>query len=285
MSEALLDIVRPLVRTQHNPPADPINLINDAPLLSAADKLGLAPAQAAAGLLAADIWPTRYSPNRGTLSAGDQARLCGSVVAIIGAGGLGGVVVTQLARLGVGRLIVCDGDVFDESNLNRQALSNLDRLSKNKARCAVDEAAKINPLVSVEAVAVWAGPDNLGHILHGAHVAVDCLDNMPTRYHLEAAAAKLGIPYVHGAIAGLEGFVMTVRAGDPGLAGLYGPDPAPKEESAEVLLGVPTMTPAAVATLQVNETVKLLLGRTPLQPGQVLHLDLSIPSMESMFLE
>jgi hypothetical protein len=78
---------------------------------------------------------------------------------------------------------------------------------------------------------------------------------------------------------------MTVMPGDPCLVGLYGPEPPPKDESAEVLLGVPTMTPAAAAVLQVNEAVRLLLGRVrPEQRRRVLHLDLAGPSIETMNL-
>lgn len=136
----------------------------------------------------------------------------------------------------------------------------------------------------MEALPLWAGADNFGQVLSGVQAAADCLDNLPARYQLEAAAAHLGIAYVHGAIAGLEGFVMTVRPGDPGLAGLYGPEPTAKQDSAEVLMGVPTMTPAAVATLQVNELVRLILGWDTLASGQVLHLDLSLPEIETLLL-
>lgn len=284
MNDPLLELLGPWLKQRHAPPAEAMQVVEDQPLIRAADRLNLTPAQAAARCLEAGIWPLRYAPNQGTFSAADQARLATASVAIIGAGGLGGMVILQLARLGVGRLKVCDGDVFETSNLNRQFLATMERLGQNKARAAVDEAARVNPLVTVEALPMWADAGNLGQILSGAQVAVDCLDNLPTRYQLEEAAARLGLSYVHGAIAGLEGFVMTVRPGDPGLAGLYGPAPAAKQDSAEAILGVPTMTPAAVATLQVNEVVKLILGWDTLASGEVLHLDLGLPEIESLFL-
>jgi molybdopterin/thiamine biosynthesis adenylyltransferase len=123
----------------------------------------------------------------------------------------------------------------------------------------------------------------MGFGLAGARVAVDCLDTLAARYTLETACRELGLPYVHGSVAGLEGLIMTVMPGDPGLRGLYGPEPVAKENSAEVLMGVPTMTPALVAGLQVNEVVKLLLERRPLQ-RRMLHLDLESPSLEVLEL-
>lgn len=236
--------------------------------------------QAMAACLADDIWPERLRPNRGVLTAAEQARLLGSRAAVLGCGGLGGQVVMQLARLGVGQLVLCDGDNFAESNLNRQMLCNIERMGRNKALCAAEEVARISPAVAVEAHALMATPANLPGLLAGTAVVLDCLDNMPARYQAEAAAGGAGAPFVHGALAGLEGMVMVVPPNGPGLAALYGSIPAAKADSAETLLGVPTPTPAFIATLQVAEALKLLLGWPGLGPGQVLHADLSVPRLE-----
>ncbi|KIX15360.1 HesA/MoeB/ThiF family protein [Dethiosulfatarculus sandiegensis] len=230
------------------------------------------------------IWPERFRSNRGSLTAAEQAKIVASSVAVLGAGGLGGYVVTLLARLGVGKLAICDGDVFEESNLNRQLLCNLETLGREKALCAAEVAVRINPAVQCTVFADWATSRNLPQILEGADVAMDCLDNLKARYELEAAAKALLIPYVHGALAGWEGFVMTVFPGDPGLAGLYGPDPVEKRDSAESVLGVPTPTPTWVATLQVAELTKVLLGRQSRDNHRLLHLDLTVPTVETLEL-
>lgn len=255
--------------------------VPEKPLLDLALDLGESPAAVMRRCLRQGIWPERFRPQRGTYSAEDQASLLGSAAAVIGAGGLGGAVSLLLARTGVGRIIVCDGDGFDESNLNRQLLSNLDRLGINKALCAAEEISRINPVVTVEAHPVWADRGNLPGILDGAGVVVDCLDNMAARYQVEEAALAAGIPFVHGAVAGHEGLVMTVFPGDPGLKGLYGPDPAAKEVSAEVFLGVPTVIPSFVASFQVSEAVKVLLGQPVVSRGRLVHLDLSAAEIES----
>ncbi len=236
---------------QHTPPGqEPFFSVKEEVLAGLAREWGRTLAQVMIECLDQGIWPERYRPQRGTFTTDDQARLLGSSVAVVGAGGLGGAVCLLLARNGVGRIIVCDGDGFDESNLNRQLLSRLDRLGVNKAVCAGDEIKAINPSIEVMTHQVWLTEENVDEILAPAQVVVDCLDNLPTRYLLEQAARKRGIPFVHGAVAGQEGYIMTVFPEDPGLMDLYGPEPAGKEVSAESWLGTPTVTPAMVAGLR-----------------------------------
>lgn len=258
--------------------------VREAGLRELAELHGFSLRQAALECLGQEIWPERLRPNRGALSAADQARLLSSSVAIIGAGGLGGLAILLLARLGVGSLIVADGDIFEESNLNRQFLATPENISQSKAQVAAAEVARLSALTEVRVHAVWAFEDNLPRILEGADLALDCLDNLRGRYQLEEACQKQGMSYIHAAVAGLEGMLMVVRPGAPGLSALYGPDPAEKINSAESYLGVPTPTPALLATLQVAEAMKLLLGRPGLGPGQVLHVDLGLPGMEVMQL-
>jgi molybdopterin/thiamine biosynthesis adenylyltransferase len=284
MVDQLLEALQPFRGEHQVPGRAPLTVVSDQGLIEAAKSLGMTPRQAMAACLKQDIWPERLAVNRGTFSAEDQARLADSTVAVIGAGGLGGMVVLQLTRLGLGRIKVCDGDVFEPTNLNRQFLCRRDTLGRPKAEVAAEEAAAVSPVVEVEVFSFRAGPDNLGKILAGARVAMDCLDNLPSRYALEDAAREMNLPYVHGAVAGLEGFVMTVLPGEPGLRGLHGPEPPAKEDSAETVVGIPALTPAAVAVLQAAEVIKLLLGRRGLGRGALLHLDLSVPSLELLHL-
>lgn len=234
--------------------------------------------------LAQGIWPERLRANRGELSASDQARLLNSSATVVGCGGLGGLVCLLLARLGVGGLLLVDGDCFEESNLNRQMLAAPETLGRPKASVAAETAARLNPACDAQARVAWIGPDNLPEMVAGRQVVVDCLDNMAARYNLEDACRAARVPLVHGALAGMEGMVMVIAPQGPGLRHLHGPTPPPKDLGAEALLGAPTPTPAAVASLQVGEAMKLLLGRPGLGPGQVLHLDLGAPSLEILTL-
>ena len=226
------------------------------------------------------IWPERFRAQRGSFSAADQARLLSSTAAVIGAGGLGGGAALLLARIGVGHLIICDGDSFEESNLNRQLISRLDRLGKNKALCAAGEIAAVSPVVKVTAHPVFANEDNLPEILAQARVVVDCLDNLADRYLLQQVAGRLNIPFIHGALAGGEGRVLTVFPNDKGLTELYGPRPPSKDESAEIIMGTPAVTPTVVAGFQVVEAVNILLGKRSLFAGRVLFLDLAAGDLE-----
>ncbi len=94
----------------------------------------------------------RYARNIPALTQEECLLLQTKRILVVGCGGLGGHIIDQLARIGVGTLRVCDGDVFEPSNLNRQLLSRVPLLGTSKARAAADHVAKVNPDVAVEAV-------------------------------------------------------------------------------------------------------------------------------------
>jgi molybdopterin/thiamine biosynthesis adenylyltransferase len=222
------------------------------------------------------IYPYRYVRNRDIVSLEEQLKLAHSRVAVIGAGGLGGQVILLLARLGVGHLVVIDRDVFDETNLNRQALCTTASLETPKALQAAASVSAINPAVLVTARQIRLDRKNGGEALAGCHVLVDALDNIPDRLALEALARSLGIPLVHGALAGFQGQVMTIWPEDPGLRQVYDPQIA-LEESAkhpEAVLGVPSITAALVATLEAMEVLKVLLGRGKPFRNRIAFVDL-----------
>jgi molybdopterin/thiamine biosynthesis adenylyltransferase len=228
------------------------------------------------------ICPYRYIRNRNVISLSEQLVLAESCVAIVGSGGLGGHVVLHLARTGIGCLKVIDFDRFDETNLNRQALSSPSVLGKSKSGTAAQHVASVNPAVEVNPLTDKVNPGNAGEILGGARVVVDALDNIGDRFVIEKAAMDLGIPLVHGAIAGFEGQMMTIWPGDGGLQQLYGKKPPKKKDplSPEAVLGVPALTPALIATFQAMEVIKILLGRGTVFRNKMMHVDLEAGSMD-----
>lgn len=251
--------------------------IRDADAISLADELGCHPGDVFEHALENDIWPERYVRNHNSFSAVEQAMLARSSVAVIGAGGLGGSVILLLARLGVGHLTVVDGDVFDESNLNRQALSRTDAVGCFKVEEAEKIVGSINPAIRVNAVCTYFDGNNAGRILDGADVAVDALDTISDRRKLEAACCDLGVPIVHGAVAGFEGRVMAIYPGDPGLKALYGetpPEALADDKGDETILGAPAVITSIVGTLQAMEVLKLLLGKGRIFQKRLAHLDL-----------
>jgi len=216
--------------------------------------------------------PLRYVRNLGTIGIEGQLRLLRSTVAVVGLGGLGGFVVEGLARMGVGRLLLIDGDIFCDHNLNRQLLSTESNLGMPKAQAAADRVRQINGAVETIVYVEHATRESLSRLLRGADVLVDAVDRLSTRLMLQKVAASLDIPMVHGAIAGWMGQVMTIFPGDPGLRALYGDGEVP-EHGAEVELGTPPASPMLVAAWEVHETVKLLVGAGDLLRGRMLFID------------
>jgi molybdopterin/thiamine biosynthesis adenylyltransferase len=230
--------------------------------------------------LEAGVIPWRYIRNVGTIGLEGQANLLRSTAAVVGLGGLGGYVTEALARMGVGRLILIDGDAFEEHNFNRQLLSAESRLGMGKAQAARQRVAQINGAVAVDAHAVMLTRENLPQLLEGADVVVDALDRLPIRMVLQDGAKALSIPMVHGSIAGFLGQVMTILPGDLGLRSLYGEIDQLPEQGLEALLGTPAATPMAVAAWEAQEVVKILAGR-----GESLRHRLLVMDMESGTVE
>jgi len=255
--------------------------------LDIASRTGCAVREVYREALRLGICPYRYLRNRASISGEEQLTLCGSCVAVVGAGGLGGHVILLLARMGIGHIVVVDPDRFDETNLNRQALSSPEALGKWKAEEAVKEVGRVNPGVRVTAHRLRIDSTNAEEMLRGSDVIVDALDNIPDRFVIETVSKSLGIPLVHGALAGFEGQVMTVFPEDSGIRCLYGPrdqvgEGGSKRERSrgpEVVLGVPAVTPAIVAGLQAAEVVKILLRRGKLFRNCMLHVDLETGEM------
>jgi molybdopterin/thiamine biosynthesis adenylyltransferase len=228
-----------------------------------------------------EVYPYRYIRNRDILSAAEQLKLAEARVAVVGAGGLGGQVIVLLARLGVGTLVVVDCDQFDETNLNRQALCVEETLGEPKARAAAEAVASINPGVRVVPHPVRIDAGVIDGILAGSDVVVDGLDNVPDRLLLQEAANRLGIPMVHGALAGFEGRIMTVLPGDAGVKQLYGEAASGADpDRPEAVLGVPAVTAALIGTFQAMEVLKILLGRGSLFRNTMAYVDLENGRLE-----
>jgi len=228
----------------------------------------------------------RYLRNRETLSAEDQDILGRSRVAILGLGGLGGGVCEMLARIGVGELLLLDGDRFEASNLNRQILSCEDNLLEFKADAAARRVAAVNSTVKVQVHKRFARPDTMGLMIEGADLVVDCLDTIDARFQLQGAAGTLGIPLVSGAIAGVTGQVTVIFPGDPGFESIYGPGPSAggQDRGIEQTTGNLAHCAMFVAALQVSECLKVLLKRGDLLRNRLLIADLWQNSVDVMEL-
>lgn len=205
----------------------------------------------------------RYLKNENTLSREENISLGQKRVVVVGCGGLGGYIIEQVARLGIGHITVIDGDVFDESNLNRQLLSTVENIGQAKALAAKERINKVNPDIKVVAHNLFLNKDNAFDLLQNHDVICDALDNISTRILLQAYATQLNIPVVHGAIAGWYGQVATLFPGDSIPGSFYRTG---FKNGVEHELGNPSFTSGLVASVQVSEAVKILIGK-----GSCLH--------------
>lgn len=232
-------------------------------------------------LLEAGQMPERYLRNMGTIGFDGQKQLLNARVIVVGSGGLGGAIVELLARLGVGYLKIVDGDVFAAHNLNRQLLSTERNLGQNKAIVAANRVAEINSDVCAVPVPSMLGEDNVVELLTGMDVVVDALDNIPVRLLLSKAAQQLGIPFIHGAIAGFTGQITTVMPGDQYFEKIYKVKDG-ADRGIETTLGNPAATPALAAAIQVQEVVKVLTGTGKTLNKRLLYFDTGINSFKTV---
>jgi molybdopterin/thiamine biosynthesis adenylyltransferase len=222
--------------------------------------------------LCSGILPARYARNRNTISIAEQLMLFQSRVAVAGCGGLGGYIIEELARLGVGHLIILDPDVYEEHNLNRQLHSDIDALGRSKVTVAAERVQKINPAVTILPLAEPFTMENGARQFAGVHVVADALDNIPVRRALAKVCTVLGIPLVHGSIAGWYGQVIVQMPGDTTMETLY--RDASEQKGQETLLGNPSFTPAVVGSIQAAEICKLILGTGIPLRSRLLMIDL-----------
>jgi len=237
------------------------NLLPWSRQVEAAQQFDMTIPQVEGTALRLGLMPARYARNQNTFTVYDQLRLFQSRVAVIGCGGLGGYVIEELARLGVGTIRAVDPDLFVEHNLNRQILASIKDLGRPKVELAAERVAQINPAVTLVPCHDYYMPGRAGQLLGSAQVVVDALDSIPTRLMLAQSCAQLGIPLVHGAIAGWYGHLCTQYPGENTLQHLYSHSPLQHQQRGiESRLGNPAFTPAVVASLEAAETCKILLG-------------------------
>ena len=212
----------------------------------------------------------RYLKNKKLISQKEQEVLKDKRVLVLGCGGLGGYIIEMLARLGVGNLKVVDFDIFDESNLNRQILSDEKNLGFLKVEEALKRIKSINSDIKTKGFNVKVDEENIDNLLADIDLVVDALDSIPLKIMIEEKCSRLGISIVHGAIGGWVAQIAVIRPGDFILKKMYGGI----EKGIEAELGNPSFTPALAASIQVSETLKLLLNKGDSLQNQVLYMDL-----------
>jgi adenylyltransferase/sulfurtransferase len=198
-----------------------------------------------------------------------QEKLKKAKAFIAGAGGLGSPVTIYLAAAGIGTIRIADHDRVELSNLNRQVLHWEENIGRRKVDSAAAKLGKFNTGIKIETISDTITEANVLQLVADSDLIVDAMDNLPTRYLLNRAAIKKGIPFFHGAVYGFEGRAMTVIPGKSAcLNCLYHGATVPKEKFP--VIGV---TPAVIGCIQATEVIKYLVGQGELLTNRLLNYD------------
>ena len=195
-----------------------------------------------------------------------QQRLLDSAVLVIGCGALGGHLAQTIVRAGVGRVGLVDRDFPELHNLQRQVLFDENDVEAGipKAEAAARRLRHVNRDIMIDAHVTDVNPRNVETLLQGFDLVLDGTDNFETRYVLNDACVKHGIPWIYGGVMGTTGTTMSIMPGDgPCLRCLLPEPPSPGSAPTCETAGVLNTLPAMVAALQCTEAFKILTGRPP----------------------
>ena len=204
-----------------------------------------------------------------------QEKLTQSHVLIVGAGGLGSPAALYLAASGVGTLTICDFDVVDLTNLQRQIVHTTSAVGINKAISAQHTLLSINPEIQVNTVCEKSTEADFSRLIAQADVVLDCSDNFATRYMLNRLCVQLKKPLVSGAALGFEGqiTVYDARSDESPCYHCLFPDNGEGTDLRCASNGVFAPLVGMIGTSQAAEALKLLMGIGESLQGRLLLLD------------
>jgi len=201
----------------------------------------------------------RYPP----LGEEGQRRLGASRALVCGCGALGSMLANTLVRAGVGSVRIVDRDFVELNNLQRQVLFDEGDVENQvpKAIAAAEKLRLINSGVEVEPIVADVDHTNIEALCEGVDVIVDGTDNFETRFLVNEAAVKLGIPWVYGGCLGAEGQTMAILPGEtPCLHCLITECPPPGTVPTCDTAGILAPVVGVVASIQAIEAIKILSG-------------------------
>jgi molybdopterin/thiamine biosynthesis adenylyltransferase len=204
-----------------------------------------------------------------------QEKLVNSHALIVGAGGLGSPAALYLAASGVGTLTICDFDVVDLTNLQRQIVHTTSSVGINKAASAQQTLLAINPEIKINTICNKSTEDDFSKLIAQADVVIDCSDNFATRYTLNKLCVQLKKPLVSGAAIGFEGQVTVydMRNDNSPCYHCLFPDNGEDTELRCATNGVFAPLVGMIGTTQAAEALKLLMGIGESLQGRLLLLD------------
>ncbi|HJX04219.1 MAG TPA: ThiF family adenylyltransferase [Thermoplasmata archaeon] len=194
-----------------------------------------------------------------------QRALGKSSAVVIGCGALGTHALSFLTRAGVGSVKVVDRDIVEESNLQRQTLFSEEDIGRAKAKVAMERLRGVNSEIEIKGEVVDLSHANIMGIVRGATVVLDATDNMDTRFLVNDACVKLGIPWIYAGAVGTTGMVMPVVPDGPCLRCVFPSPPQPGELATCDTVGIVNTVPGVVASLETTEAFKIMQGKEPIK--------------------
>ncbi len=207
-------------------------------------------------------------------------KLRNSKVCVVGVGGIGNPVVTQLNAMGVGKIRIVDRDVIEISNLHRQHLYTEQDIGKVKVEAAIEHLKRRNTDVEIEALPISVTPYTAENIVKGFDVVIDALDSIDARYALNDACIKQHIPLIYAGALGMLGSVCTILPYDSACLRCIFPALSEDDMPTCSTEGVHPSILYLVGGIQVSEAVKILLGQKPSLINTLLYIDLNELSFE-----
>ncbi len=204
-----------------------------------------------------------------------QLKLRGAKICVVGVGGLGSPIVTQLTAMGVGHLRIVDRDVVELSNLHRQILYNDADIGQVKVEAAARKLGAMNPGVEIEPMPVSVNEYTAPKIVEGCDVVIDGLDSVMARYALNDACLDAKIPYVYGGAIGLLGSACTIIPGQTACLRCIFPGLADDDMPTCSTEGIHPSVLSVVAGAEVSEAVKIIVGHKPKLANKLLYFDLA----------
>jgi len=211
-----------------------------------------------------------------------QIKLREGKVCLIGVGGLGSPIAMQLTAMGVGTLRIIDRDVIEISNLHRQTLYDMNDIGYPKAEAAAKKLKAINPRLNIEALTVSVNEDSVGDIVKGMDVVVDGLDSIETRYLVNRACIAEDIPYIYGAAIETIGSSTTIIPGKSPCVECFAPNLDDDQLPKCGVEGVHPSILSIIGSIQVSETVRILIGKAPKLAGRLVYFDVKDLSFDQI---
>lgn len=202
-------------------------------------------------------------------------KLRSAKVCVVGAGGIGNPVITQLVAMGVGKLRIIDRDVIEVTNLHRQHLYTDDDIGRVKVEAAAERLRKLNPGIEIEPVPTSVTKFTAEGIVKGFDIVIDALDSVDARYALNDACIKHNIPLIYAGAIGVTGSVSTILPNNSACLRCMFPELKEEEMPACSTEGVHPSVLYLVAGIQVSEAIKIITGQQPTLVNRLLYIDLN----------